>query len=298
MMMPAVSAPATSMTDRVPPVALVVTGIGSLQFGAALGTTLFDELGPSGATLLRLFFSALLLTVVWRPDLRAYDRAQLRLIAAFGLVLGCMNFTFYLALDRLPLGVAVTVEFIGPLGVAVLTSKRRSDLLWAALALVGIVLLTDPGGAPVDHLGLGLAALTGVFWGAYILLAQAAGPSFEGGSGITLAMIVALLVPLVPGVIGGGTALFDPRLLVIGFGVALLSSVIPYSLEFEALRRIPANVFGVLMSLEPGVAALAGLLVLGQSLGTSQVVAIALVVAASVGVTRSARRADGLVVNS
>ncbi|MBA2347304.1 MAG: EamA family transporter [Solirubrobacterales bacterium] len=297
-MMPAVSAPATSAIDRVPPVALVITGIGSVQFGAALATTLFDELGPSGATLLRLFFGAALLVVVWRPDPRAYERAQLRLIGAFGLVLGLMNFTFYLALDRLPLGVAVTVEFIGPLGVAVLTSKRRTDLFWAGLAAVGIVLLTNPGGASVDTLGLALAALAGLFWAAYILLAQAAGPSFQGGAGVTLAMVVALLVPLVPGAIGGGTAFFDPTLLIVGFGVAVLSSVIPYSLEFEALRRIPANVFGVLMSLEPGVAALAGLLVLGQSLGALQLVAIALVVAASVGVTRAARRADGLLTNS
>ncbi len=296
--MPAVSAPATSAIDRVPPVALVITGIGSVQFGAALATTLFDELGPSGATLLRLFFGAALLVVVWRPDPRAYERAQLRLIGAFGLVLGLMNFTFYLALDRLPLGVAVTVEFIGPLGVAVLTSKRRTDLFWAGLAAVGIVLLTNPGGASVDTLGLALAALAGLFWAAYILLAQAAGPSFQGGAGVTLAMVVALLVPLVPGAIGGGTAFFDPTLLIVGFGVAVLSSVIPYSLEFEALRRIPANVFGVLMSLEPGVAALAGLLVLGQSLGALQLVAIALVVAASVGVTRAARRADGLLTNS
>lgn len=279
-------------TDRVPPVALVLTGIGSVQFGAALATTLFDDLGPSGTTLLRLLFAAGILVALWRPDPRAYGRAELRLAGLFGLVLGCMNLTFYLALDRLPLGVAVTLEFVGPLGVAVATSRRRADLAWAALAAVGIVLLADPGGGSIDPLGLVLILAAGGFWAAYILLSQRAGPSFEGGRGLAMAMVVAALVPLVPGVVGGGSDLLRPELLAIAAGVGLLSSVIPYSLEFEALRRMPANVFGVLMSLEPGVAALAGFLVLGQALGARELVAIALVVAASIGVTRAANRAS------
>lgn len=285
-------------TDRIPPVALVITGIGSVQFGAALATTLFDELGPSGTTLLRLLIAAVILMAIWRPDPRAYDHAQLRLAGLFGLVLGLMNLTFYLALDRLPLGVAVTIEFVGPLGVAVATSRRRADLAWAALAACGIVLLADPGGASIDPVGLALILVAGGCWAAYILLSQRAGPSFEGGRGLALAMVVAALVPLVPGVIGGGGDLLDPRLLALAAGVAVLSSVVPYSLEFEALRRMPANVFGVLMSLEPGVAALAGFLVLGQALGVRELVAITLVVAASVGVTRGSSRADGLAVNS
>ena len=284
-------------TDRVPPVALVLTAIGSVQFGAALATTLFDELGPSGTTLVRLAIAAAILLVLWRPDPRAYTPAQLRLAALFGLVLGGMNLSFYLALDRLALGVAVTLEFVGPLGVAVATSRRRADLGWAALAAGGIVLLADPGGDSVDRLGVVLALIAGGCWAAYILLAQRAGPSFEGGRGVALAMVVAALVPLVPGLLEGGGALLDWRLLLLGAGVAILSSVIPYSLEFEALRRLPANVFGVLMSLEPGVAALAGFLVLGQALGVRELVAIALVVTASVGITRAASRADGLAVN-
>ncbi len=149
----AVSASAALPTDRVPPVALVLTGIGSVQFGAALAATLFDELGPSGTTLLRLAFAAAILIALWRPDPRAYARVQLRLAALFGLVLGLMNFTFYLALERLPLGVAVTLEFVGPLGVAVATSRRRADLAWAALAAGGIVLLADPGGGSSIHSG-------------------------------------------------------------------------------------------------------------------------------------------------
>ncbi len=277
-------------TDRVPPVALVLTGIGSVQFGAALATTLFDSLGPSGTTLLRLVFATVLLLALWRPDPRDYTGAELRLAALLGLVLGAMNLTFYLALDRLPLGVAVTIEFVGPLGVAVATSRRRADLGWAALAAAGIVLLADPGGGSIDPLGLVLILLAGACWAAYILLSQRAGPSFEGGRGLALAMAVAVLVPLVPGVVGGGSALLDPRWLALAAAVGVLSSVIPYSLEFEALRRMPAHVFGVLMSLEPGVAALAGLVVLGQGLGARQVVAIALVVAASAGVTLAAGR--------
>lgn len=285
-------------TDAVPPVALVLGGIGSVQVGAALATTLFDELGPSGTTLLRLLFAAAVLLLVWRPSPRAYRPAQLRLAGLFGLVLGAMNLTFYLALDRLPLGVAVTIEFVGPLGVAVATSRRRADLAWAALAACGIVLLADPGGSSIDPLGLMWILLAAACWAAYILLSQRAGPSFEGGRGLALAMGVAVLVPLVPGVVGGGEDLLDPRLLLLAAGVGILSSVIPYSLEFEALRRMPANVFGVLMSLEPGVAALAGFVILGQALGARELVAIALVVAASVGVARASNRADGLPVNS
>lgn len=286
-------------TDRpLSPVALVLTGIGSVQFGAALAATLFDELGPSGTTLLRLGFAAAILMALWRPDPRAYSLAELRLAALFGLVLGGMNLTFYLALDRLPLGVAVTLEFVGPLGVAVATSHRRVDLAWAALAACGIVLLADPGGGSLDPLGLVFVFLAAACWAAYILLAQRAGPRFEGGRGLALAMGVAVLVALVPGVLEGGDALLDGRLLLLGAAVAILGSVIPYSLEFEALRRMPANVFGVLMSLEPGVAALAGFIVLGQALGARELMAIALVVAASIGITRAASRADGLPINS
>jgi len=292
--------PSTALpTDRaLSPVALVLTGIGSVQFGAALAATLFDELGPSGTTLLRLAFAAAILMVLWRPDPRDYAPAQLRLAALFGLVLGGMNLTFYLALDRLPLGVAVTLEFVGPLGVAVATSHRRVDLAWAALAAGGIVLLADPGGGSLDPLGLVFVFLAAACWAAYILLAQRAGPGFEGGRGLALAMGVAVLVALVPGVLEGGEALLNGRLLLLGAAVAILGSVIPYSLEFEALRRMPANVFGVLMSLEPGVAALAGFVVLGQALGLRELVAIGLVVAASIGITRASSRADGLPINS
>jgi inner membrane transporter RhtA len=273
--------------DALPPWSLVLGGATSIQFGAALAATLFDDLGPAGTSLLRLGFAAVILLVAWRPRPRAYTAAELRLAAAFGLTLGAMNFTFYEALDRIPLGVAVTIEFAGPLGIAVALSRRRLDLVWAALAALGIVLLARPGGGGISAVGLMFVLLAAAFWAAYILINQRAGGVFTGGRGLAMASVVAALVPLGPGIVGGGSQLLDPGLVAIGAAVALMSSVIPYSLEVEALRRIPANVFGVLMSLEPAIAALAGFVVLGQGLGARQLVAIALVIVASVGVTRT-----------
>lgn len=281
--------------DPVPPVALVLTGVTSIQFGAALAATLFDEVGPSGTSVLRLTFAALVLLAIWRPWRRRHDPRALRLVALFGLTLGAMNLTFYEALDRIPLGVAVTIEFIGPITVATLLSRRRLDLLWVALAVAGIVLLAAPwqeGGA-LDTTGVVLALIAATFWGLYILLAQRAGRHFDGGEGLAIAMVWAAAIPLVPGIVQAGADLLDPLLLATGFGVALLSSVIPYSLETEALRRMPANVFGVLMSLEPALATLAGFVVLSQSLGARELLAIGLVVAASIGVTRGAQAGPG-----
>jgi inner membrane transporter RhtA len=272
---------------RVPPIGLVLTGVTSIQFGAALAATLFDDLGPAGVSVLRLGFAAAMLVALFRPHVRGRGRDALRLAALFGLALGAMNLAFYEALDRIPLGVAVTIEFAGPLGVAVATSRRRLDLVWAGLAAVGIVVLSDPFGGGLDTVGLILALTAAACWGAYILIAQRASRVYDGSEGLALAMVVAALVPLVPGIAQGGADLLHPAFLALGAGVALLSSVIPYSLETEALRRLPANVFGVLMSLEPAVAALAGLVVLGQSLGARDLVAMAFVVAASIGVSRT-----------
>ena len=268
-------------------VPLVLVAITSLQFGAALAGTIFDETGPAGTALLRALFAALILVAIWRPRPSAYSASDLRLVALFGLVLGAMNLCIYESFSRIPLGVAVTIEFAGPLGIAVALSRRRLDLACAALAALGIVLLADPGSGSVDVLGVVFALIAAACWAVYILVAQAAGRVFTGGRGVALAMSVAVLVPLVPGIIGAGSELLQPQWLAIGCAVALLSSVLPYSLETEALRRLPANVFGVLMSLEPGVAALAGFAVLGQDLRARDVVAIALVVVASIAVTRA-----------
>ena len=260
---------------RVPPIGLVLCGVTSIQFGAALAATLFDDLGAAGVSVLRLGFAAIILMAVVRPRVRHRSARVVRLVVLFGLTLGGMNLFFYEALDRVPLGVAVA------------TSRRRLDLFWAALAAIGIVLLSDPFGAGIDPVGLILISAAALCWAAYILIAQRATTDFQGSEGLALAMVVAALVPLVPGIAQAGAALLEPQWLALGACVALASSVIPYSLETEALRRLPANVFGVLMSLEPAVAALAGFLVLGQSLGGREIVAIGFVVAASAGVSRA-----------
>ncbi len=268
---------------------LVLAGIVSVQAGGALVTTLFDDLGPGGAVLLRSMFAALVLAAIWPPRLSALSRRQLREAALFGLCLAAMNACFYVALDRLPLGIAVTLEFAGPLAVAVGGSRRPLDLLCAGLAAAGIVLLTGGvGEGGVDGVGAAFALAAGAFWAAYILVAARVGRVFADGTGLAVAMAVSavLLVPF--GVADGGRELFVPALLATGLAVALLSSVIPYSLEMEALRRLPAGTFGVLMSLEPAVAATIGFIALDQGLSGREVTAIAMVVVASAGALHSA----------
>jgi inner membrane transporter RhtA len=270
---------------------LVIAGVASVQFGAAWAKTLFDELGPFGTVFLRTGAAAIMLALLWRPRLRGHSRRGVLLVVLFGLSLAGMNGSFYAALDRIPLGVAVTFEFVGPLGVAVFGSRRAFDLVWVALAAAGILLLSDFGMTDLDALGVGLALLAGGFWAAYILLAAGVGREFEGGEGLALAMLVAV-VPIAPlGIAQGGGDLLVPGLLAAGIAVALLSSAIPYTLEMEALRRMPAGVFGVLMSLEPAMAATAGFVLLGEDLSTQEVVAIVLVVAASAGAARGANLA-------
>ena len=278
--------------ERARGVALVVAGVITAQFGAGYAVTLFDELGPAGAAFLRLFFAALVLVVAWRPRLRGHTFAELRLAVTFGVVLGVMNLSIYSAMDRIPLGVAVTIEFAGPMAVAVIGSRRPLDLLWVALAATGIVLLTDPGGGgSLDSAGVMFALLAATMWAFYILLAERTGRVFPGGSGLAVAMVAGAVVVAPFGIGQAGSELLKPELLAAGAAVALASSVIPYSLDLEALRRLPASLFGVLMSLEPAVAALAGLIVLGQELGAREWVAIALVVIASAGATAVPARA-------
>jgi inner membrane transporter RhtA len=270
---------------------LVLAGVGSVQFGAALAKTLFDEIGPGGTVFLRVLVAAIVLGLLWRPRVRGHPARDLWLAIAFGLVLAGMNLAFYGALDRIPLGVATTLEFIGPLGVAVFGSRRPLDLLWVGLAAAGILLLANPGGSGFDTLGVGLALLAGALWASYILLAARVGQAFPGGSGLALAMLVAT-VPLAPiGIAQAGADLIVPWILALGVAVGILSSAIPYALEMEALRRLPVGVFGVLMSLEPAVAALAGFVLLGETLAGHQLAAILLVVVASAGASRGANLA-------
>jgi inner membrane transporter RhtA len=270
----------------VPPTAQVLAGIVSVQIGASFAKGLFDTIGSTGTVALRLFFAAVVLLLVWRPALRLQRRTW-GVIAAYGLVLGAMNLTFYLALSLAPLGIVVTIEFLGPLAVAVAGSRRPLDVVWVILAGAGVVLLADQGG-DTQLAGILLALATGAFWGLYILLSAALGRHTSDGGGLALAMTIAAVVVVPIGVAEAGTALLEPWVLAVGLGVALLSSVVPYSLELEALRRMPPKVFGVLMSLEPAVAAIVGLLVLREVLEPLQWLAIAMVVVASAGATRTA----------
>ena len=272
-----------------PPVVLVLGAISSVQFGAAFAKTLFDEVGVGGTVFLRVLFAAIVLAVIWRPRLAEHGRGDLLLAVAFGFTLGAMNLAFYSALDRIPLGIAVTFEFVGPLGVAVAGSRRPLDLLWVALAAAGILLLSEFGSTDLDGLGVALALLAGGLWAAYILLSARVGRAFPGGGGLALAMVVASAMLLPVGVGDAGADLLVPWILAAGAAVAILSSAIPYSLEMEALRRMPAGVFGVLMSLEPAAGALAGLVVLSEGLAPREVVAILLVIAASAGAASQAK---------
>jgi inner membrane transporter RhtA len=271
----------------VPPPAQVLAGIVSVQVGAALAKQLFGTVGSAGTVALRLFFAAVVLLLVWRPSFRI-GRTAWRVVVGYGLVLGAMNLCFYLALAKIPLGIVVTIEFLGPLAVALAGSRRWLDGLWALLAAGGVVLLTE-GRGDLHLAGILFALGAAVCWGSYILLSAALGRHTDDGSGLALGMALAAIVVAPVGLADSGTALFEPWVLVVALGVALLSSVIPYSLELEALRKIPPRVFGVLMSLEPAVAALVGLVVLGEILGSVQWVAVLLVVAASAGATRTAR---------
>ena len=275
----------TSSQGRPFAVGLVLAAVSTIQFGAAFAATLFDELGAGGAVFLRLAFAALVLVAIWRPRLGSHSRDELKVVVAFGLVLGAMNWSFYESIDRIPLGVAVTIEFLGPLGVAVAGSRRALDGLWVVLAATGILLLARPwetdGG--LDPVGVALALVAGALWAGYILLSARTGRLFPGGHGLALAMVVGAALTLPAGIVQGGGELLVPHLLAGGLVLALASSVIPYSLEMEALRRLPASVFGVLMSLEPGLAAFAGFAILDQGLTAADVVAIALVVTASAG---------------
>jgi len=276
---------------RAPSGGLVVGAIASVQFGSALAATLFAQVGADGAVLLRLLSASIVLVALWRPRLRLRTRRELLLAGVFGVVLAGMNLSFYNAIHRIPLGIAVAIEFVGPLAVAVGGSRRRIDFLWVALAAVGILALTHGATHGLNGLGVAFALIAGSFWAAYILLNARVGRQFEGGTGLALSMCVASAVALPAGLVEGGAHLLEPRSLALGAAVGMLSSAIPYSFELEALRRIAVSVFGVLMSLEPAMAAFAGLLVLGQGLSGRALGGIALVVAASVGASRQTREA-------
>jgi inner membrane transporter RhtA len=272
----------------VSPVWLVLIGILSVQFGAGVAKSLFDEVAPTTIVWLRLVTSAVVLVLVARPLLRGRSRSDWLVVLGFGASLGTMNWAIYQSFARIPLGVAVTLEFVGPLTLAVVGSRRAKDLLWVAMAALGVGLLGFEGG-DLTVAGVLFALLAGVMWAAYILLSAQTGRRWPGLDGLALASVVAtvLLTPFAVSI--GGGDLLDPRILGLGAAVGLLSSVIPYSCELVALRSLRPSVFSILMSLEPAAAALAGIVVLGEVLTGVQWAAMACVVVASVGATRSAR---------
>ncbi len=293
-----------------PPAVLVLTGIVSVQVGAGLAARLFSQVPPAAVTGLRLWTAAVLLAVLGARGLRREITGLIRrrawtdgaVVVAFGLTLAVMNYSIYQAFARIPLGVAVTVEFLGPLAVAVAASRRVLDLAWVVLAGAGVALLSRAGGAPaataghpgagpavagLDLAGLLFALAAAVSWAVYILLSAATGRRFPGSSGLTVAMAVAALAVTPSGLLAGGRSLLRPAVLGTGAAIGLLSSIIPYSLELETLRRVPAKVFGIWMSLEPAVAALVGLVMLGQSLSLAEWAAIGCVTVASAGAALS-----------
>ncbi|GAB6983759.1 EamA family transporter [Nocardioides pyridinolyticus] len=278
-----------SSLSLISPVWLVLAGILSVQFGASVAKSIFDEVSPTALVFLRLATGALVLVLIARPMLRGRSRQDWYVVLAFGVTLGLMNWSFYQAFARIPLGIAVTLEFLGPLSLAVLGSRRARDLLWVALAGTGVAVLGWSGGGDLNLPGVLFALLAGACWAAYILLSAQTGRRWPGFDGLAVASVVAALL-ILPGAIGrGGSDLLDPRILMFGALVGLLSSLIPYSFELVALRTLKPSVFSILMSLEPAAAALAGMLVLREFLTVDQWLAMACVVIASVGATRSAR---------
>ncbi|MFJ3516566.1 MULTISPECIES: EamA family transporter [unclassified Streptomyces] len=274
------------------PVALVISAGVSVQFGAALAVMIMPRAGAAGVVTLRLAAAAIVLLLLCRPKVRGYSRSDWGTVLAFGVAMAGMNGLFYQAIDRIPLGPAVTLEVLGPLALSVIVSRRLVNVLWAGLALGGVVLLSGHGGGglgfgSLDPLGAAYALGAGVMWAAYIVYSARTGRRFPQADGLALAMAVAAVISLPLGIAGAGSDLLVPSTIALGVGVAVLSSVLPYTLELLALRRMPAPTFAILMSLEPAIAATAGFLVLNQAMSALDALAIALVIAASMGAVRS-----------
>jgi inner membrane transporter RhtA len=273
----------TGRYDRGTAVLLVVGAAVSVQIGAAVAKSLFDTLSPQGVVFLRLLFGSAALWAIARPQLRGRPRADLRLLAVLGVLLVTMNLFFYASLDRLPLGIAVTVEFLGPLGLAVIGSRRLLDLVWVVLAAGGVLMLADGGGDDVTVLGIVFALAAGVMWALFILVGTRVGQTFDGPTALAPAMLLGAALAAPWGIASAGDHLRDAQLIGAAVGVGLLSSALPWSLEMESMRRLPPAVLGVVVSIEPAVAALAGFLFLHEHLRLRAWLAIAMVIAASAG---------------
>jgi len=275
--------------QTVPAPLYALGAIASVQVGAAVARHLFTSLGTTATVFLRVGFGALILLAIARPGWPRFAGGQWRAIVLFGLVIAGMNASFYQAIARIPLGIAVTIEFLGPLGVAIAGSRKALDFAWAAMAAAGVAMLSFTGGS-VTPLGVLFALGAAVGWASYIVLSQRVGRLVAGADGLALALTVGGLALAPLGIVGAGTRLLDLRNLGLGLVVAILSSAVPFSLEFAALRRLSSQLFGILMSLEPAMGAAAGFLLLGQRLSLRDVFAIALVTVASGGATLTAGR--------
>jgi inner membrane transporter RhtA len=268
---------------------MVLAGMFSVQSGAALATGLFGEIGPVGALFLRAFFGSAALLLVTRQGAFQAFRSGLRgEVALFGLTLAALNLGYFLAIERLPLGVVVTLEFLGPLGVAVFGQRSRRDLWWVGLATIGVVVLSaGASGEGGSLIGVAFALGAAVLWACYIIQSARVGAGSPGLGALTMAMLISALLLAPFGIVEGGSELLRPTVLLVGLAVGILGSAIPFSFELEALRRIPSALFAILMSLEPAVAALVGFVGLSQDLSVTELLAIALVVVASIGALTS-----------
>jgi inner membrane transporter RhtA len=286
--------PVQGGSDRAVGLGLALASMTTIQLGIALSDPLFDRIGPSGVVALRLVLGALLLWPFVRPRLRGRTRFDLGAAVALGVCSGLLTLTFFEAISRIPLGVASTIEFLGPLGVALAGSRRPRDVAWVALAGAGVAILTlgDGAGGRLDPTGVAFAGTAGACWAGYILLTKRVGARWAGLEGLAISLAVAALITLPVGVAAGGSELLAPAVLIAGLGLALLVPLLPYAFELIALRRLPTALFGVIMSLEPAIAALLGLLILGQHIAAAGVAAIAMVSIASAGATLGVRESS------
>ncbi len=280
-----------SLTSILFPVGLLLIAMASIQSGASLAKSMFPIVGAQGTTTLRLIFASIIMLLLLRPWRAKLTASSLRTVIVYGMSLGGMNFLFYMSLNTVPLGIAVALEFTGPLAVAIYASRRALDFLWIGLAVIGLLLLIPTGdtSAGIDPLGVGYALGAGICWALYILFGQKAGAD-NGVQTAALGVMIAALFVAPIGIVHAGAALLTPSLIPIAIGVAILSTALPYTLEMVALTRIPARTFGTLMSIEPAFGALSGLLFLHEYLSLAQWLAIACIILASVGATMTMRR--------
>lgn len=275
---------------NIPPIYAVLLAIVSVQCGAAIAKTLFPAIGAAGTASMRIGISAILLLIAYRPNLRAITPKQWRIVAPYGLSLGAMNLVFYLAIERIPIGLAVTLEFIGPLLLAIIGSRRLIDYCWVLLAAAGIVLIAPWTNNNVDTLGVLFALLAGGFWAAYIILGGKISQIMNGGQAVSTGMLFAAILILPFGFYENGLANLTPKFFGMGVALALLSSAIPFTLEMKALGQLPPRTFSILMSLEPAAASIFAFIFLQEHLSFYEILAVICVIVASAGSTLTAKR--------